>query len=76
MNQMEKRQARRLIRYAKEVEYELFQLISWLQEYSGENAEQFDWEMCQVHLHRVEQQLPMMFALVANTRRELGKDVM
>lgn len=69
MTAQEKRQANRLVRNARTVEADLFELINELQEASVNGADPYDWESARDKLHTIQGHLPLLFDLVNNIQR-------
>jgi len=72
MTAQEKRQANRIIRNARELERDVFDLVAELQEAMNDGADPFDWESAHQHLHNAQSRLPLLFDLVINIKREVA----
>lgn len=70
MNAQEKRQANRIIRNARQLERESFEMIQELQD-AMHDAEPHDWGSTLHHLNLIRESLPLLFDLVENIQREM-----
>lgn len=67
MEALERRQAGRIVRNAREAERDLFELIEELQLHCHPDTLPFDWECTSAHVENVRHRLDLIADLVNNT---------
>ena len=73
MTNQERRQANRIIRNAKEMERNVFELVAILQEGNYADNDQFPWDDVGPKLHTIQSYWQVVMDLLINTQKEVAR---